>query len=161
MQLSADLKRRQAALASAAEGKPRLRVLPYTNFGSGGWSAGAGTTLDILIRLAGYENAGAEVGLKGHFRADNERLLTIDPDLILVPEGNAEYSPSAAYLRAEEVLQDLAALRKDGVVQIPAVLYQSNSHTLMEAAEVFAERAQRAREDAAQRQDSKPDDAEK
>ena len=137
-ELRAELDARCAALD--ARPKPaRRRVLPYSNFGSTGWTAGKGTTADVFIRLAGLVNAAAEAGLEGHVNLDNERLLAIDPDYILVGTAPRDpgYSIGAEYLRSEPSLQGLRAIRDGRVIVLTAKLVNASSHHVVDAAEAL------------------------
>jgi iron complex transport system substrate-binding protein len=132
----AQLIQRQAKLE--AEGAPRsgLTVLPYTNVGSGGWTAGAGTTADVIIGLAGMTNVAAATGRVGHVRIRFEELLELDPDLILVA-GSVDGS-TGTVLRNERVLATLSAVKTDGIVALDDWLYTTTSHELLVAAEILA-----------------------
>lgn len=132
----AGLERRRDALA--ATDRPPLRVLSYTNIGVGGWTAGPGTTAHLVIELAGLKNAAAEAGGHSHYRLDVERLLELDPDLIVVGVGDEVMSPAARYLRSEPAFRHLKALRNERVVELPVELFSTNSHHLLSAAEHLA-----------------------
>lgn len=136
--LVAELGQREAALAASADRRAGLTVLSYTNFGSGGWSAGTGTTADLVIGLAGMKNAGAEGGREGAYEIDIERILDLDPDVILVSRSAEEYSASRTYLDDEAALESLRALRRDRVVELPWHEFGTNSHYLVDAAEGLA-----------------------
>ncbi len=139
--LVGDLQRRRDALAESAAAEP-LRVVNYTDFGTGGWAAGAGTSIDLVIRLAGLRNAAAEAGIDGHAQVDLEQMIGIDPDVLLVsePEPGSVLGASERYLRAQPALAELAALRANRIVSLPARLYGTNSHHVLEAAEELARR---------------------
>ncbi|MCA8980960.1 MAG: ABC transporter substrate-binding protein [Planctomycetes bacterium] len=137
-QLVHDLEQRIAALRAGAAERSELRAISYTNFGSGGWSAGSGTTAQILIELTGMRNAGAEGGRAGHYELDIERLLELDPDLIVLSESTDEYSPTLTFLQNEPALASLRALERDWIVPLPAALFSTNSHHLVETAERLA-----------------------
>jgi iron complex transport system substrate-binding protein len=131
-----ELERRRDALAAAD--RPPLRVLSYTNIGVGGWTAGTGTTAHLVIELAGLVNAAAEDGGHSHYRLDIERLLELDPDLIVVGVGDEVMSPAARYLRSEPAFRHLKALRTERVVELSVELFSTNSHHLLTAAERLA-----------------------
>ena len=141
LELVADLEARRAALATRA-GTP-LRILPYANFGAGGTTAGGDTTVDLLIRLAGHRNAAAEAGLVRHSDLDLEQVLAIDPDLFLTASGRDGVHPGANFLRGEDVLKGLRAIQEDAIVVLPAELYSTASHRVLDAAEELASRLRR------------------
>jgi ABC-type Fe3+-hydroxamate transport system substrate-binding protein len=137
-QLAHELQQRAAALSDGAGDRAGLRALSYTNFGSGGWSAGSGTTAHVLIELAGMQNAGATDDRVGHYELDIERLLMLDPDVILLSESTSEYSASRSFLESEAALSSLSALEREWLVSLPASLFSTNSHHLMDSAERLA-----------------------
>jgi len=137
--LIADLDRRVEALAATSERRAHLRLLGYSNYGSGGWAAGAGTTIDVVIETAGMRNAAREIGLVNWQEVDYERLLTLDPDLLIVelePDGSP--GPTERLLRGEATLAGLSALRNDGLVRLERRLNTTSSHHLVTAAEEVA-----------------------
>jgi iron complex transport system substrate-binding protein len=130
--------RRQALAASAAE-RAGLRVLSYANYGTGGWAAGAGTTPDIVIGLAGMQNVAREADLTSFAEIDYELLLRLDPDLILVEaEESGEPGPTESLLRNEPALTGLRALQTDGIARLPRRLSATTSFHMIEAAELLA-----------------------
>lgn len=82
--LLAEFDRRLAALAPAGGPRPRLAVL-HPN----GYTSGAGTLVDAIVRAAGFRNLASELGLSGVARLGLERLVIAAPDVVLVdpPQG--------------------------------------------------------------------------
>jgi iron complex transport system substrate-binding protein len=151
-QLLADCAAREARLAerAAARGR-RLEALCYSNFGAAGWTAGARTTLDQVMRLAGCTNLAAEAGRRGHVELTFEELLVLDPEVILVsrplamgvgPAGDRG-GASEQLLRSEPALAGLRALREDRIVALPAWLFATGSHEQLSAAEALADELDR------------------
>ena len=142
----ADLEARVLALAEAGLERVSLRILPYSNFGAQGYSAGTETTLDEMIRLAGMRNAAAESGRVGNGTMSFEELLVLDPDVIVVssplhtPSSHAGDRGGAArdLLRAEPVLANLRAVREDRIVSMPPGLFACASQQVVTGAEVLA-----------------------
>ena len=60
----------------------QIRVLFYSK---GGFTAGSGTLIDDMIRLAGGTNTAAEAGLKGTTEIPLELALSLKPDVLLLP----------------------------------------------------------------------------
>ena len=133
---------RRDALAESAPRRSALRVLGYSNFGTGGWAAGAETTIDVVIGLAGMQNVAREADLVSFQEIDHELLLKLDPDFIIVAvESDGAQGPTEAFLRGEETLKGLAVLEKDGLVRLPRRLNATTSFHMVEAAEALAARA--------------------
>ena len=145
-ELAAELDGRVEALMAGGAERGGLRAMTYSNFGSVGMSAGADTTMHIQMSLCGLVNAAAEDGKRGHFQISFERLLVIDPDLILVsrplsqpagPSGDRG-GASESILLNESTLADLRAVRERRIVSLPAWLFATESHELVSGAEALA-----------------------
>jgi iron complex transport system substrate-binding protein len=147
----AALDARVAALAARGARPRLLRVVPYANFGAEGFTAGAGTTIDEAIALAGLRNAATEAGVSGHAPMSYEGLLGLDPDAIVVslpPDpsaglGAAQVGASEALLAAEPAVASLRAVRERRFLRLPAGLYASSSQGIVGAAELLAAAAER------------------
>ncbi len=139
-----DLERRRLALQASASKRRHLRILGYSNYGTGGWAAGAGTTVDLVIALAGMQNAARDAGLENFQEIDYEQLLGLDPDMILVEvEADDQVGPTESLLRSERILGGLSALEKHGIARLPRRLNSTTSFRMMEAAERLADIADR------------------
>jgi iron complex transport system substrate-binding protein len=139
-----ELARRRAALGED-DSLAGVRALTYLDLGTGGWTAGARTTGDLLIRLAGLANAAAEAGLVGNVELDQERLITLDPDLIVVRstvDGEGSVA-TLALLRSSPTLSALRAVREERVVVLPARLFAAESHYVLDGAELLRTRTRR------------------
>ena len=138
--------RRRAAVLTASRSRPRPAAMTFTYLGAGAWTAGRGTTVDVLFALAGLRNAAAEAGLAGHAAVDIETLLTIDPEVIVVAEPSraGELSASLAYLQNEPSLARLAAVAEGHVVALPAHLFAAASQQIVDAAETLVQKLESA-----------------
>ena len=74
---------RIAAVAARTADAPRPRVLFYT---PGGYTAGKGTLFDEMLAAAGGINAAVEAGVEGPGNLSLERMLELDPDVLLVSD---------------------------------------------------------------------------
>ena len=135
--LVADLKRRHDALSSDQR-RADVRILSYSNYGTGGWTAGAACAADLMIRLAGMKNAGAEGGRARHWQLDVERFAAIDPDVVLLGQDTRGETPAAHVLRRNTTLAKLRAVQAKRIVTLPAALWNTTSHRLLDAAEQLA-----------------------
>jgi iron complex transport system substrate-binding protein len=114
-------------------------VLVYANTGTGGWSPGARTTSDTMIRLAGMINAAAEAGLERHAKVDFERFLAIDPDVIVVNElATGEESATRGVVASAPALAGLRAVQDDRILVLPPDLMAADSPLIVAAAERLA-----------------------
>ena len=139
-ELLAQLNRRERALALRATDSPPLRVLCYSSFGSGATTAGARSTGDQIIALAGLTNVAREAGMVGNPPIDHEQVLALAPDVFLVPVPNEETPGSSrAILLGEPLLAPLESIRAERMVEIPMHLFTAASHRLLDAAELLAD----------------------
>ncbi len=121
-------------LADAA-GRPESpregwRLLYYA---PSGWTAGDRTTVDEVIRAAGYRNAAATAGISSHQKITPEKVLEIDPDALLIGVGYARDTGFRERLEADPQLATLAALHKGRIAELPAKRLLSVSQHLAEA----------------------------
>lgn len=117
-----------------------VRVLVYSNDGSAGWAAGKHTTVDAVLKMAGMVNAAAVAGIEGHVRIDFDRMLVIDPDVIVVPAPHGSKEPAATQrtLETAAVLAEMRAVKAKHVVPIDDALLSSDSPTMVDAADLVA-----------------------
>ncbi len=134
---------RRIALARARipPGFPPPRVLRYDP--ADAWVAGSGTVIDEVIRLAGGINVAAENGVAGTRGVRNETVVRWNPEVLLVEGEPEDREAVVARIRAEAVLEPVAAVRRalsGGVVVIPTRTLTSVSQHAAEAVEVLVER---------------------
>ena len=134
--LVAGYDRRLTSLNTELTGQRRPTALCYTNGGAGGWVAGAGTTNDTALELAGLRNLAAESGRRGHVSITFEELLLLDPEIIVVGgEADAQQpGGTAELLRTAPALAELRAVREGGVLVLDSWLYTTTSHHVVDAA---------------------------
>ena len=105
-------------------------ALSYSNYGTGGWTAGSRTTADFMIQLAGLTNAAATAGFAGHVSLDMEQLLEIDPDVLVLGVAASDYgsNPTLELLKNEPALASLSAVRAGRFAILPSHLALADSH---------------------------------
>ena len=106
------------------------RVLYYT---PSRWTAGSNTTIDEVIRLAGFRNAAADAGIRGHQRISEEILLEVDPDAIVIERGYARDEGFQKRLLSDPQLAPLSAVQGRRIAELPPKLVVAVSHYLAEA----------------------------
>lgn len=120
-----------------------LTALCYSNGGAGGWVAGASTTNDEILRLAGLRNLAAEAGRVGHDTITVEELLVLDPDVFVVGGAADAQQPGGTLrmLQEDPSLEQLRAVRGGRVLVLDSWLYTTVSQHMVDAAERLAELA--------------------
>ncbi len=126
-------------VARRVEGASPPRVLLYNR---GGFTAGAGTLFDELVRLAGGRNAAAEAGIVGHATLPVERALALDPDVVLTTDYRADGRARDVFERApladDPVWREARAVRGGRVWALDQRHVLSTSHHVAEAAPEIA-----------------------
>jgi iron complex transport system substrate-binding protein len=84
-----------------------------------GFTAGAGTLADEVLRRAGFRNLGAETGIDGHGFLSVEALVRARPDVIVVESQQGEGLSMASRLLAHPALRDTVQGR---MVALPMAL---------------------------------------
>jgi iron complex transport system substrate-binding protein len=130
-------------LAAVPEGR-RLTVLDYSAWGA---AMGRGSSWDEIVRRAGLRNAVRDLPVDGWGQVplSKEKLLELDPDLLVLPgwvygqEGGAD----AFYARVsgDPALRGLKALRERRLVRMPERLRATTSQHIVEAIEFLARAA--------------------
>ncbi len=117
-----------------------LRALAYSNSGGGGYAMGRGTTHDVVLELAGLANVADELDLEWHATLDIETLLDLDPHVLVIagPTKDELRSSTAVALESDTRLAQLRAVREGRVIEIPPLLFTTNSGYLIEAAEILS-----------------------
>lgn len=124
-QMDATIARVQRRIAGAR----RPGVL-YWN--TGGFTAGAGTLPDALLELAGGRNVAAEAGIEGHAPVPMERVLALDPEVVLVVDYRADERKREVVppprIADDPLWQDVEAVREGRVRYVPERHLLSSSH---------------------------------
>lgn len=143
--LWAELEQRAQDLRAQAPQRG-ARAMTYTNYGTGGFTAGLGTSADLMLELAGLRNAASEAGMQSNSPITHEELLTLDPELIVVSSAaeDSDLAPTVRLLRGEELLSGLRALEGERLLELPARYYSSSSLHVLDAAEELARLADEA-----------------
>lgn len=136
----AEVSRRVAGLAQ----DKRARVLDYTTWGV---AMGSGSSWDEVVKAAGLVNAVATIQADqyGQVPLSKEKLVEIDPDLLILPgwvygdpQGAANF---AAQVRADPALKGMKAVRGGALHQMPERLKSTVSQYVAEAVEFLARTA--------------------
>jgi len=141
----AELDARVAKMRATSSARSALAAMVYSNDGTGGSTAGARTTADTMIRLAGLKNAAADAGIVDHTAIDFERLITIDPDVLIVasPAQGEGGSATKNVIESSAALAHLKAVKGKRIVVLPAPLMSADSPPLVDGAELLAREVDR------------------
>jgi iron complex transport system substrate-binding protein len=124
-----EMHRALSRVAIATRGAHRPRVLLYNR---GGYTPSRGTLFDVLLDIAGADNAAREVDIEGHGIISDERLLALDPDIILVvgylADGRGRNVVPPSSFVDSPVFAGLTAVREGRVHEIDQRRVLSASH---------------------------------
>jgi iron complex transport system substrate-binding protein len=119
----------------------RLSVMDYAVWGS---AQGPGSSWDEIIRLAGLVNAveGFSADEWGQVPLSKEKILELDPDLLILP-GWVYGDPGGADAFYEQTVEDpalrgLSAVREGRVYRMPEGLKAATSQYIVDAVEYLA-----------------------
>lgn len=137
-QLLNAMDRRLKAVARRVVGMPRVRAMTYALIGGRAVTEAAGTSFEAIIHAAGGQNVAAdEGGLVGSVSISMERLLALDPDVILVP-GRGDESAHLEDLLSRPGARGLKAVRDNRVLVVQDRYFYTVSHHIAESVELFA-----------------------
>ena len=108
------------------------------------WTEGsvpaAKTSFHDIATAAGFENLPAKEGKSGHLQVSVEQLVTWDPEVLVVPCGNADCDAVAEEVRGRAGLRATRAARNRRVVAIPSRDLYSVGAGMLDAVERLRER---------------------
>jgi iron complex transport system substrate-binding protein len=104
-----------AARARVPPGQPPLRVM---SFGQSGYTGGANTTFDDMVRAAGAINASAEHGIEGFAKISAEKVIEWQPDFIVAGANRGEIESVRRNLLADPVIAASRAGLADRIIVI-------------------------------------------
>jgi iron complex transport system substrate-binding protein len=128
-------------IVSVLTAEQRLTVMDYTTWGS---AQGVGSSWDEIIRRAGLINAVAQFSADewGQVPLSKEKILELDPDLLILP-GWVYGDPGGADAFYKQTVEDpafqgLSALRESRVYQMPEGLKAATSQYIVDAIDYLA-----------------------
>jgi iron complex transport system substrate-binding protein len=126
------LQARLRQVARAERGKPRPRALYLGIYGDKLFGAAADTSYHDVIEYAGLADAAGAAGLTGWPELTSERVLVLDPDLLITRAG------MAGTLCRHPGLDQLRPCRAGGhMVELPGALLDDPGPAMLDAAEAL------------------------
>lgn len=113
----------------------RPRVLYYS---AGGFVLGKGTTMDEMIAYAGGQNVALEAGVQGSKKLSQEKLVALNPTVILVSGEDGQEGLRESLL-ADPTLQEVEAIRAGRVHAIPRAYTGTVSQYVVKCVEAIAQ----------------------
>ena len=123
----AEMDGRLEAVAAAPGSRPRAAVLQAR-----GHTAGPGTLIDEIVRMAGFENVATELGLSGSEYLGLESLVLARPDAVVLSGYRSDQASLAVQLFDHPALRSRTDIT---VVAMPVALWLCATPAIAEAAE--------------------------
>ncbi len=102
---------------SALKPEQKLGIMDYSEMGS---TSGKGTNFDDIVTRAGLVNVAAKAGLEGWPQLSKEKIVTFDPDLIMVPSWTYDKNNSTdkiiAKIKGDKALAALKAIKNNRII---------------------------------------------
>ncbi len=133
---------------AAVPADQRLSVVDYTVWGA---AQGKGSSWDEIVRRAGLVNGAGNIAADewGQVPLSKEKLLEIDPDILVLPGWTYDDPKGAevffAKTTTDPVLKALSAVKNGRAVMMPERLKTATSQYLVDAVEWLAKTAYPAR----------------
>jgi iron complex transport system substrate-binding protein len=130
-----------AAKLAAVPAAKRLTVMDYNTYGT---ASGAGSSWDEIVRLAGLRNAVADLKADqyGSVPLSRESLLTLDPDILMLPAwvyGDPKGSDSFyASIVSDPALKGMKAVKQGRVHRMPESMKTATSQYIVFGVEDLA-----------------------
>ncbi len=103
--------------AAQIKEEDKLLVLPYNMHGK---TNAKGTIIDEIIYRVGAKNAATEAGLEGRAKIAKEKIIEIDPDVILLTAWGKddldEFNAFVEEMKKDPALQGLKAIKNDRIL---------------------------------------------
>jgi iron complex transport system substrate-binding protein len=135
---------RLSAVAAKLTGLPADRKLSVMDYNTWGSSMGAGSSWDEIVRLAGLKNAVADLKADqyGSVPLSREKLLTLDPDILMVPSwvyGDPKGSDAFfSSIVGDPAFKTLKAVKQGRVHRMPENVKTATSQYIVFAVEDLA-----------------------
>lgn len=114
------------------------------SYDAAGWTAGRETLFDEIVTRAGGRNLAAEAGLRGHPKISLEKVVEINPEILILnqwtPNARATAKGRHQGLLSHPALQSVSAVRERRVFEIPGKLLTSVSHFIVDGVEEMAKK---------------------
>ena len=125
----AEMDARLAAVAATPGRRPRIVV-----FQARGHTAGPGTLIDEIVRVAGFRNVATELGVAGSGYLGLEALVRADPDTVVISGYRRDQASLAVQLFDHPALGPRTDI---SVVTMPVALWLCATPAIAEAAELL------------------------
>lgn len=136
-----DMEDRLAALQKRIADKykgEKLRIMMYTAYET---TSGTGTTFDDMVRLIGGINAAAEAGIKGSEKISKEKVIEINPDVIVFPiwTDKDDFDKLAAFVVNDPSFETLKAAKDKKIIPVKYRVTSPTSQYMIDGIEELGE----------------------
>jgi iron complex transport system substrate-binding protein len=100
----------------------------------GEWTAGTNTSVHEIFHYAGLRNASAEAGVNGNVKISIEKIIEINPDVIVIGTGYERDADYSGFLSRDPRFESIQAIRMGRIVAVPSRYIQTTSQFIGDAA---------------------------
>lgn len=133
------LKILQEKIKKLKQKKPR--VLEYSHYGG---TNGKGSVLDDMLKKIYVINIANEINIKHFAKLSKEKVIDIDPDIILIPiwhnEEDSDNQKFFKFIKEDKSYKNLKAVKNNKIYSIPGKYIYVYSHYMIEAIEELAKK---------------------
>lgn len=133
--LVAQMQARIKAIAERTAKTQRARLISYN---PSGFTAGRETIFDDLVRYAGGLNLSREASIKGFKKLSLERLLVMDPEVIITSAWTPRSPRFFQEFSSHPALKEVSAFKSERVFQLPGRYMVTTSHYIADGVEALA-----------------------
>lgn len=134
------IRKMDESLAAAQARMPAGQTPPrIMSFGQGGYTGGANTTFDDMVRAVGAVNVSAANGIKGFAKISVEKVLEWEPDFIVAGANHGEMESVRKNLLADPVVAASKAGRTGRVIVLDNRHLLAVSHHIVRGVESLAD----------------------
>jgi iron complex transport system substrate-binding protein len=114
--------------------RPERRSWRALYLARGEWTAGTNTSVHEIFRYAGLRNAAADAGINANRKISIEKIIEINPDVIVIGTGYERDDAYSDFLYTDPRFAPLQAVRMKRIVAVPARYIQTASQYIGDAA---------------------------
>ena len=124
-----------AVRARVPTDRPALRIM---SFGPSGYTGGANTTFDDMVRAAGAVNVSAANGIEGFAKISAEKIIEWQPDFIVAGANRDDIESVRRNLLADPIIATSQAGRSGRIIVIDNRHFLTISHYVVRGVEDLA-----------------------
>lgn len=115
------------------------RVLVASRYFEDIWVAGAESTQDGIIDIAGGRNAAEEAGIHSNMQSSIEGIVAMNPEIIIIDQPEESALAFLQELKADDAMAQVPAVKNDRIHTVPPRYFATLSHWNIRGIETLAQ----------------------